>query len=162
MRTRSKLTYLIAGGAAVLALQLILQTVGPVAFAGDHGKKSQSSVVLAPILEGQLGAWHEMLKAWGENPEGVLDFNKRYGLTRHAGWLAQTPDGPVAVVLHEGPGGANMLQDLATSDHEFDASFREQISKIHGIDFAAPPPGAPPALVFDSTQHDVVVHSTME
>ncbi len=162
MSKRHKFTYIAAGGAVVLALQLAFHVIGPVAFAAHHEQKVHSMAFMAPIVEGQLCAWHHMLGEWGENPDAVIDFNERYGLTRHAGWLAQTPNGPVAIVLHEGPGAATFMQELATSEHEFDVAFRNQISKIHGIDFSAPPPGPPPALIFDSSQESVVVHDMME
>jgi hypothetical protein len=53
-------------------------------------------VIVAPVVEGKLDAW----KAWtqelmGPRKAALADFNKRYGLTRHAAWLAagRYPDG---------------------------------------------------------------------
>ena len=59
-------------------------------------------IVVAPIVEGKLEAW----KAWCEELGGPRryefdGFNQRYGLTRHAAWLAETPMGPV---VHTGRG----------------------------------------------------------
>ena len=56
--------------------------------------------VVAPILEGKLDTW----KAWiedcnGTRSAGLKDMNQRYGLTRHAAWLAETPMGNMVAVL---------------------------------------------------------------
>lgn len=59
-------------------------------------------------------------------------------------WLVQTPEGPLAVVNHEGPGEADFMQKVTTSDHPFDKWFRNSISGFHGIDFSQPPPGPMP------------------
>jgi hypothetical protein len=109
-------------------------------------------VVLAPILEGQLDAW----KKWcadlqGPQKEAVADFNKRYGLTRHASWLAETPAGPMVIALHEGPGSDELMPKLAASDNAFDISFKEHLLAVHGMDVTQPPPGPMPKNYFDST-----------
>ena len=58
-------------------------------------------VVVAPIVEGKLDAWKGYIgEMKGARKEGLADFNRRYGLTRHAAWLAQSPAGPMVVVLH--------------------------------------------------------------
>ena len=102
-------------------------------------------LVIAPIQEGKLDAW----KSWnaeltGSKKSEFDEFNLRYGLTRHNVWLAETPGGPVAVVLHEGPGGESFMQRLAQSDHGFDVAMKESIEKFHNMDLAGPPPGPPP------------------
>ena len=91
-------------------------------------------LVLAPIIDGQLEAW----KSWnveitnGRKSEWD-DFNHRYGLTRHDVWLAETPNGPMAVVLHEGPGSDTFMQDLAQSDHPFDKWLASHIESFHDM-----------------------------
>ncbi len=102
-------------------------------------------LVLAPIVEGKLDSW----KSWNAELAGAKksefdEFNQRYGLTRHDVWLAETPGGPMAVVMHEGPGGDTFMQKLAQSDHSFDLSMRQHIEEFHQMDLAAPPPGPPP------------------
>ena len=108
-------------------------------------------IVVAPILEGKEvahDAWVAELK--GARRADFEDFNKRYGLTRHAAWKAQTPMGPVVVALHEGPGADTMMQKLASSTESFDMSFAAHIKDVHGLDLNAPPPGPMPELLIDS------------
>jgi hypothetical protein len=72
------------------------------------------------------------------------EMNERMGLTTHAAWLQQNPDGSrLAVVVLDGPGASEFLGKLATSDHEFDTWFRTNVEDIHPMDFSAPPPPAP-------------------
>ncbi len=111
-----------------------------------------TGVILAPIIEGKLDAW----KSWIQELEGpqkdaLADFNQRYGLTRHAAWLAETPAGPMAVVLHEGPGSDDLMPKLAASQNEFDVSFEQSLLGIHGLDVTQPPPGPMPELLLDSS-----------
>ena len=72
-------------------------------------------LVLAPIVEGKLDSW----KSWNAELAGAKksefdEFNQRYGLTRHDVWLAETPGGPMAVVMHEGPGGGYLYAKACT------------------------------------------------
>ena len=108
-------------------------------------------VVLAPIVEGKLESWEEWTaELQGPRKAEFEDFNQRHGLTRHAVWRAETPAGPMAIVLHEGPGADTVMQKLAASDHEFDVWFREKVAEVHGVDVTQPPPGPLPELVLDS------------
>ena len=109
-------------------------------------------VILAPILEGKLEAW----KAWigelaGSQKEALADFNRRYGLTRHAAWLTETPSGPFVIALHEGPGSDELMPKLGPSQIAFDISFKEHLKEIHGMDVTQPPPGPMPELYLDSS-----------
>ena len=106
------------------------------------------SVILAPILEGKLQAW----KDWAGELSGAEfeDFNSRYDLTRHAVWLAETPAGPMAIVLLEGPGADDHMHKLAASDNEYDRRHRDKIKEVHGLDVTQPPPGPLPELYVDS------------
>ena len=108
-------------------------------------------VIVAPIVEGKLETWKEWIKDLSGPRKGDLqDFNRRYGLTRHAAWLAETPAGTMAVVLHQGPGGDDFMHKLGPSQHEFDVRFKEKVLEVHGIDVTQPPPGPPPTLLLDS------------
>jgi hypothetical protein len=102
-------------------------------------------LVLAPILEGKLEEW----KSWNVELAGAKkgefdEFNRRYELTRHEVWLAETPGGPMAVVRHDGPGGDTFMQKLSQSDHSFDVAMKESIESFHAMDLSAPPPGPIP------------------
>ena len=109
------------------------------------------SLVLVPIAQGKLEKWQR----WADELQNgkaqeFKEFNSRYGLTRHAAWLAETPTGPVVAALHEGPGAESFMSKLATSDKEFDVWFRDRISEYHDIDFSKPLPGSPPKLAINS------------
>lgn len=108
-------------------------------------------VIVAPILEGKVDVW----KKWIEDLKGsriqeLTDFNRRYNLTRHAAWLAETHSGTVVVALHEGPGGDDFMAKLGPSQQEFDVMFKAKLLEIHGIDVTKPPPGPMPELYLDS------------
>ena len=108
-------------------------------------------VVLAPIVEGKLDTWKQWVEELnGPRKEELADFNRRYGLTRHASWLAETRGGPAVVVLHQGPGGDELMMKLAGSEHEFDVWFAEKVKEVHGLDLTQPPPGPPPQLYLAS------------
>ena len=110
-------------------------------------------VVLAPIIQGKLDTWkqwvHEL--SGGLPGQELADFNRRYGLTRHAAWLVETPSGPAVIALHEGPGADELMQKLAPSQHRFDISFKEKLKELHGMDVTQPPPGPMPELYLDSS-----------
>jgi hypothetical protein len=110
-------------------------------------------IVLVPILEGKVEVW----KAWsdelmGPRKEEFQEFNRRYGLSRHAAWLAETPTGPTVVAFHEGGGEDNFMELLAKSDHTFDQWFKSKVLEIHNLDLASPPEGPPPELRLDSSR----------
>ena len=95
-----------------------------------------------PIKPGKLDAWD----AWMNDLKGPRkaefeDMNSRHGLTTHAAWLQSTPDGnQMVVVVFDGPGAGTFMQNVATSDNEFDAWFRSNVEDVHPMDFSAPPP----------------------
>jgi len=102
-------------------------------------------LIVAPILEGKLEAWKSWTSEFNGPRRNEFDaFNKRYGLTRHDVWLAETPNGPMAVVLHEGPGGESFMQKLGQSEDSFDKTFARNVQEFHGMDLNAPPPGPQP------------------
>ena len=108
-------------------------------------------VIVAPILQGKLDVWKEWIaEIQGPRNQDLTDLNRRYGLTRHAAWLAETPSGTVVVALHQGPGADEFMSKLGPSQHEFDAWFKQKLLEIHGIDVTQPPPGPMPELYLDS------------
>lgn len=98
-----------------------------------------------PIKPGKEETW----KSWIAETNGARkaefdEMNERMGLTTHAAWLQQNPDGSrLAVVVVDGPGASEFLGKLATSGHAFDTWFRTNVEDIHPMDFSAPPPPAP-------------------
>ncbi len=108
-------------------------------------------IIVAPIVEGKLEAW----KAWASELKGprqseLNSYNQRYRLTRHDAWLAETPMGPVVVVLQEGPGADDVMAKLSSSTFPFDLWFAGKVKEIHGLDVSAPPPGPMPELYLQS------------
>lgn len=102
-------------------------------------------LVVVPIKKDKLEAWKNWNKKFIEEKKSEFeDLNKRHGLTRHDVWLAETPAGPMAVVLHEGPGAETFMQNVAKSENSFDIWMKESIEDFHGMDMGAPPPGPMP------------------
>ena len=102
-------------------------------------------LVVAPIAEGKLEAfkkWANELK--GSRKAEFNELNKRYGLTRHDAWLVETPNGAMAVVLHEGPGADSFMQKVGHSDNSFDLEMKKHLEDIHGMRMDQPPPGPMP------------------
>jgi hypothetical protein len=103
-----------------------------------------------PLITNKVEAW----KAWirecmGPRREEFDEFNERMGLTIHRVWLEQSPQGPLVVVVLDGPGAKDFMQKIAKSKESFDRWFREHISEYHGIDFSKPNAVQPPELLMD-------------
>ena len=111
------------------------------------------SLVLAPIAAGKLEKWQQWAnELQNGKAKEFKEFNSRYGLTRHAAWLAETPTGSVVAALHEGPGADNFMSKLATSDNDFDVWFKQKLSELHNFDFSKPLPGSPPKLMINAVK----------
>ena len=112
-------------------------------------------IYTVPLIPNKVSAW----KAWaheciGSHRTEFKAFNRRMDLTAHRAWLSNGPQGPMAVVFHEGPGAKTFLQKLARSEHPFDTWFRDHISEYHGVDFSQPFDTPAPELVLDWHTHD--------
>ena len=109
------------------------------------------ALIVAPILEGKVDAWKQWIAdLQGPRSNDLTDMNRRYGLTKHVAWLAETPSGAVVVAIHEGPGSDEFMPKLGPSQNEFDISFKQKLMEIHGMDVNQPPPGPMPELYLDS------------
>lgn len=107
-------------------------------------------IVLAPILPERLEAQLRLAEQLsGSRRAEWEDYLRRYSLTRHRSWLAQSPAGPLAVIAVEGPGAAEMMPRFATSEHPFDRWFRAELEQNHGMRFDTPPLFPPPRLMGD-------------
>jgi hypothetical protein len=101
-------------------------------------------LVVMPIVDGKLEAWKEWAaELQGPRRADFEDLNRRHRLTRHDAWLAETPAGPIVVVLHEGPGADSFVQDILASDHEVDNWFAGKVMELHGVDPNQPLPPMP-------------------
>jgi hypothetical protein len=97
------------------------------------------NVIAVPLIEKKVQAW----KAWvrecqGPRREEFEAFNERMELTLHRAWLTKGREGPLVIVVYDGPGANTFLQRLANSKEPFDKWFRERISEYHAIDFSKP------------------------
>lgn len=102
-------------------------------------------LILAPIEEGKVNDWKNWVEELvGEKKTEFDAMNKRHGITRHSVWLAETPSGTVAAVLHEGPGADTFMPNIAQSENSFDAWFKKCVEDLNGMDLGAPPPGPMP------------------
>ena|SRR5215218_762753 len=61
------------------------------------------------------------------------------GISRHAAWHQQTPDGTLAVVYMEARDEA-ALGHFTASDEPFNTWFREAMKEVHGVDISQPLP----------------------
>ena len=108
------------------------------------------SVIVVPLQENKVEEW----KAWIEECQGPRkdqfdEFEERMGLTSHRVWLARGPQGPMAIVVLDGPGADEFRQTLAKSKEPFDKWFRDHISEFHGVDFSKIAKMEPSELVLD-------------
>jgi len=102
-------------------------------------------LIVAPVKKGKEEEWKSWtLKMKGEMKKDWDELNKRHGLTRHNVWAVETPNGLLAVVLHEGPGAETFMQNVAVSDNPIDILMKKSIEDFHGMDLSAPPPGPMP------------------
>ena len=107
-------------------------------------------VFAVPILPGKTEAY----MAWIEEMKTGDDFKallKQAGLTRMRIFLQQTPDGEMAIVIHEGPNAHNWMEFVAENSSEpLLKDFFTRVSEIHGINPERDGPQPPtPELVLD-------------
>lgn len=75
----------------------------------------------------------EMLGARRDEYEVAL---RDAGITRHAIWHQETPDGTVAVVYVEADDPAAAVAQFGASDAPLNAWFRDRMKEVHGIDIS--------------------------
>jgi hypothetical protein len=103
------------------------------------------AIVLVPIKADRVKAWESFIDELnGSRKADFVDFNKRHKLTKHEAWLCETPAGPFVCAVHEGPGSADLIPNVARSTNAFDKWFGSKLSEIHGMDMSKPPPGKMP------------------
>jgi hypothetical protein len=95
-----------------------------------------------PIKPDKLDTWLGWCaELTGPRKEEFDAMNERLGLTTHAAWHEPTPDGRhLAVIVVDGPGEADFLGKIGSSDQEFESLFRSMIEDVHPMDFSNPPP----------------------
>jgi hypothetical protein len=72
------------------------------------------------------------------------EFYKLAGISREQIWIQRSRPGSrapdVEIISIERHDPANMLKELATSNHSWVVKFREFAKKAYGLDFSGPPP----------------------
>lgn len=101
-----------------------------------------SIAFLLPILAGKEQLDRETMQrfASGDEKEAFAASQRSHGITRHAVWHQDTPNGTVAIVLIEADDIERALTGSAVSQEPFDQRFREIVREVHGVDLANDPP----------------------
>jgi hypothetical protein len=127
------------------------------AFAKDdvaHGREeteeTMAEVAFAiPVLQGQeqldRETFQELEGARRTEYEAAL---AEAGITRHAVWHQETPEGTLAIVYMQANDETGVGK-FAASEAPLNRWFREQMKQVHGIDIAEA--GSPPKRVHDIT-----------
>jgi hypothetical protein len=93
--------------------------------------------IAVPLKREKVGAWKLWMRECAQSRRDEFEaFNERMGLTLHRAWLSEGREGPVAIVVFDGPGAETFLEKLADSQESFDKWFRERVSEYHGMDFS--------------------------
>jgi hypothetical protein len=104
--------------------------------------------LVLPILPGKQEAWRRFCQTLlGRRLCQYAESRGRLGITKELIWLAQTPQGDLAVVYLEAPHPEHVLVQLGASDLPFDRWLRKQWQELHGLDLTQPPLGPENELV---------------
>ncbi len=102
-----------------------------------QGRDMPAFAFSIPVVRGKeeldRTTFDEMLDARRAEYEAAL---RRAGVTRHAIWHQETPDGTVAVVYVEGDDPEAGLAQFGSSDEPLNTWFREQMKEVHGVDIS--------------------------
>jgi hypothetical protein len=101
-----------------------------------------SIAFVLPVLPGKEQLDRETMQrfASGDESDSFAASQRSHGITRHAVWHQETPNGTVAIVLLEADNIERALTGSAVSQEPFDQRFREFVHEVHGVDFANDPP----------------------
>lgn len=111
--------------------------------------KHRTMLVVAPVLPGKEERWAELMQdVTQSHRDEFYALLKQGGVERVRAWSVPTPQGTLAVVLHEGPNPEAWMPTAMEASGPVAERFREMIAEVHGMDAGAGPP-PPPALVFD-------------
>jgi hypothetical protein len=102
-----------------------------------------------PVVAGKEDAARAFAaQTMGARRSGFDAHHGRAGNTRETWALQETPMGSFILVWFEGDIEA-AFGDLATSDDEFVAWFRDRVLDVTGVDLTAPPDGPLPEVLVD-------------
>ena len=90
---------------------------------------------VASILPGKQEALRRFYQALeGSRCPQYEELHKRLRITKELVWLAETPQGDMAIVYVEADSPERMIPDLAASQLPFDCWFKEQLLELYGLD----------------------------
>jgi hypothetical protein len=96
-----------------------------------------------PVLPGKAQADRDwMAEMEGPRKQDYQSAWKKHGLSRHAVWQQETPDGVVDIVFLEADDIPAAMQGVRSSDDEFSQWFRERVKDVHGVDLTSETPPA--------------------
>ena len=105
-----------------------------------------SLAFMVPIVPGKEQADREAMAQLTADAQWD-SVHRELGLTRHAVWHQETPNGTVTIVLLEGDDVPGALGAFATSQEPFFVKFRGIVQEFHGINLASdPPPNVQPVI----------------
>lgn len=97
-------------------------------------------VFAVPVLPGKEELDRQTLDEMeGSRREEYEDVLKEAGITRHAVWHEQTPDGTLTLVYIEAD-SPDAAERLTASDAPISRFFVERMQEVHGIDISQQPP----------------------
>jgi hypothetical protein len=106
--------------------------------------------IAVPILPGKTEQWRRMMdEVKGPRAAEIRAVRARVGVHERT-FLQSTPHGDLVVITLEGNDPAAAFAAMHAGADATTQWFVTQVREIHGIDLTQPPPGPPPALVFDS------------
>jgi hypothetical protein len=103
-----------------------------------------------PLPPGKTEAWKKFIgELNGARRAQFVESRKRLGV-RERTFLQHSPHGDMIIVTLEGENPSQAFAQFGQGSDEFTSWFKKQVSEIHGVDLAAPPPGPMPEMVIDS------------
>lgn len=106
--------------------------------------------VAFPILPGKTDEWRAFMHELnGPRRQEFVDSRKKAGV-HELTFLQPTPMGDLVIVTLDGDDPARSFGQLLAGTDAFSTWFRDQATRIHGIDPSSLPAGSPSELVVDS------------
>ena len=86
------------------------------------------------IFPGKQEAWRRFYQALeGSRRHQYDEFHRRLRISKELVWLAETPEGDMAIVYLEADHPDRMIPELAGSNLPFDCWFKEQLLELYGL-----------------------------
>ena len=106
--------------------------------------------VAFPILPGKTGEWRTFIDELnGARRQEFVESRRQAGV-HEVTFLQPTPMGDLVIVTLEGDDPVRSFGQMQAATDPFSIWFRDQATRIHGIDPSSLPAGSPSELVVDS------------